>query len=80
MAISTCKYPKIKCVLQWIHHLKVDLLERAYATTVLAGTLNNLMLNNGTSLLNLFIVNCEMRLHINDTFLMFSFVEMLHAT
>ena len=31
MANSTYKHPKIKFVLQWIHDLKVELLECAYA-------------------------------------------------
>ena len=40
MAKSTYKRPKLKLVLQWIHHLKVDLLEWAYAQQFLAGALS----------------------------------------
>ena len=39
MANSTYKHRKISVVLPWIHHLKADLLEWAYAQPFLAGGL-----------------------------------------
>ena len=57
MSNSTYKHPKIKCILQWIHDLKVDLLEWAYTQPFLTGTISiNIRIGKGNKLTVLGVV------------------------